>query len=184
VEMASTGEVACFGPTHHDAFLKAMMSTGMRMPQKNILVSIQEQLRDERTLPTLKKLSGLGFSLFATEKTAEYLAEQGVEVTLLYYREEGKASAEGRQPCIDDYIERREIEMVFMFSNQYSGRLDLNYAIRRLSVDYGVPLVTNMQVAKMFADSIEATGSTAGNLVTLDNRSVNEFYDERGIKGA
>merc|ERR1712194_191993 len=56
VEMASTGEVACFGPTHHDAFLKAMMSTGMRMPQKNILVSIQEQLRDERTLPTLQKL--------------------------------------------------------------------------------------------------------------------------------
>jgi len=184
VEMASTGEVACFGPTHHDAFLKAMMSTGMRMPQKNILVSIQEQLRDERTLPTLKKLSGLGFSLFATEKTAEYLREQGVEVTLLYYAEEGKASDEGRQPCIDDFIERREIGMVFMFSNQYSGRLDLNYAIRRLSVDYGVPLVTNMQVAKMFADSIEATGGTAGNLVTLDNRSVNEFYEERGIKGA
>ena len=74
--MASTGEVACFGPTHHDAFLKAMMSTGMRMPQKNILVSIQEQLRDERTLPTLQKLSGLGFSLFATEKTAEYLREK------------------------------------------------------------------------------------------------------------
>ena len=184
VEMASTGEVACFGPTHHDAFLKAMMSTGMRMPEKNILVSIQEKLRDERTLPTLKKLSGLGFSLFATEKTAEYLREQGVEVTLLYYAEEGKDSAEGRQPCIDDYIERREIGMVFMFSNQYSGRLDLNYAIRRLSVDYGVPLVTNMQVAKMFADSIEATGGTAGNLVTLDNRSVNEFYEERGIKGA
>merc|ERR1712127_394782 len=136
-------------------FLKAMMSTGMRMPQKNILVSIQEQLRDERTLPTLQKLSGLGFSLFATEKTAEYLREQGVEGTLLYYAEEGKASDEGRQPCIDDFIERREIGMVFMFSNQYSGRL-----------------VLNMQVAKMFADSIEATGGTAGNLVTLDNRSV------------
>ena len=33
-------------------------------------------------------------------------------------------------------------------------------------------------------DSSEATGGTAGNLVTLDNRSVNEFYEERGIKGA
>jgi len=184
VEMASTGEVACFGPTHHDAFLKAMMSTGMRMPQKNILVSIQEQLRDERTLPTLQKLSGLGFSLFATEKTAEYLREKGLEVTLLYYGEEGKASGEGKQPCIDDFIERREIEMVLMFSNQYSERIFTNYAIRRLSVDYGVPLVTNMQVAQMFADAIEATGGTAGNLVTLDPRSVNEFYEERGVKGA
>ena len=179
VEMASTGEVACVGKTHHDAFLKAMMSTGMRMPQKNILVSIQEKLRDERTLPTLKKLSGLGFKLFATEKTALYLNEQGVDATLLHY-----AGDECKQPCIDDFIERRELEMVFMFSNQYSERLELNYAIRRLAVDYGVPLVTNIQVAKMFADSIEATGSTAGNLVTLDQRSINEFYEERGIDGA
>ena len=179
VEMASTGEVACFGKTHHDAFLKSMMSTGMRMPKKNILVSIQEKLRDERTLPTLQKLVGLGFKLFATEKTALYLNEQGVDATLLHY-----AGDECKQPCIDDFIERRELEMVFMFSNQYSERLELNYAIRRLAVDYGVPLVTNIQVAKMFAESIEATGSTAGNLVTLDQRSVNEFYEERGIDGA
>jgi methylglyoxal synthase len=178
VEMASTGEVACFGPTHHDAFLKAMMSTGMRMPQKNILVSIQEQLRDERTLPTLQKLSALGFSLYATEKTAEYLREQSVEVTLLYYGESGQ------EPCIDDYIERREIEMVLMFSNQYSERIFTNYAIRRLSVDYGVPLVTNVQVAKLFADAVEATGGTAGNLPTLDPRSVHEMYEERGVTGA
>ena len=184
VEMASTGEVACFGPTHHDAFLKAMMSTGMRMPQKNILVSIQEQLRDERTLPTLQKLSSLGFSLYATEKTAEYLREQGVDVTLLYYGTGVEDGTARQEPCIDDFIEKRKIEMVLMFSNQYSERIFANYAIRRLAVDYGVPLITNMQVAKMFADSIEATGGTAGNLAALDPRSVHEFYEERGVVGA
>lgn len=41
VEMSSTGEVACFGPDRYDAFLKAMMSTGMKLPKSNILVSIQ-----------------------------------------------------------------------------------------------------------------------------------------------
>merc|ERR1719182_986577 len=47
VEMASTGEVACFGADKHEAFLKALMSTGFKMPEKSILVSVQESLQDE-----------------------------------------------------------------------------------------------------------------------------------------
>merc|ERR1712161_95794 len=40
VEMQSTGEVACFGVHHSEAFLKAMIATGFKIPEKNILVSI------------------------------------------------------------------------------------------------------------------------------------------------
>lgn len=40
VEMASTGEVACFGDDRYEAYLKAMMSTGFQMPKKAILLSI------------------------------------------------------------------------------------------------------------------------------------------------
>ena len=40
VEMASTGEVACFGENRHEAYLKAMLSTGFCMPRKGILLSI------------------------------------------------------------------------------------------------------------------------------------------------
>ena len=75
--MSSTGEVACFGKTHHDAFLKSMMSTGMRMPKKNILVSMQERLFAE-AVPAVRKLQELGYTLFATKKTSAYLEEQGV----------------------------------------------------------------------------------------------------------
>ena len=38
--MASTGEVACFGDDRFEAYLKAQMSTGFRIPKKNILLSI------------------------------------------------------------------------------------------------------------------------------------------------
>merc|ERR1711865_1175438 len=47
VEMASTGEVACFGADKHEAFLKALMSTGFKLPEKNILVSVQDSLQDD-----------------------------------------------------------------------------------------------------------------------------------------
>ena len=40
VEMASTGEVACFGENRNEAYLKAMMSTGFQIPKKAILLSI------------------------------------------------------------------------------------------------------------------------------------------------
>ena len=40
VEMASTGEVACFGESRCDAYIKAAMSAGFRLPKKNILISI------------------------------------------------------------------------------------------------------------------------------------------------
>ena len=40
VEMASTGEVACFGETRGEAYVKALLSSGFKLPKKNILLSI------------------------------------------------------------------------------------------------------------------------------------------------
>lgn len=40
VEMASTGEVACFGENRYEAYLKSMISTGFVIPQRSILLSI------------------------------------------------------------------------------------------------------------------------------------------------
>lgn len=40
VEMSSTGEVACFGDDRYEAYLKAQLSTGFKIPKKNILLSI------------------------------------------------------------------------------------------------------------------------------------------------
>jgi carbamoyl-phosphate synthase/aspartate carbamoyltransferase/dihydroorotase len=40
VEMASTGEVACFGENRYEAYLKALMSTGMAFPKRSILLSV------------------------------------------------------------------------------------------------------------------------------------------------
>jgi carbamoylphosphate synthase large subunit len=178
VEMASTGEVACFGPDKFDAFLKSLMSTGMKLPRKNILVSIQERERNERTLPTLQKLAGLGYQLYGTDKTANFLFDAGVPVTKLAYAD-GPGGPEADN-CIDTFIARGDIHLVLMFSNQFSQRILINYAIRRLAVDYGVPLITNIQVAQMFAESLEAagakaTGDKANDEVVLDVRSLHEW---------
>lgn len=40
VEMKSTGEVACFGTSKYEAFLKAMLSAGFKLPGKTALLSV------------------------------------------------------------------------------------------------------------------------------------------------
>lgn len=56
VEMASTGEVACFGKDKYEAYLKALLSTGMTMPKKNVLLSIGSFKEKLEMLPSVQKL--------------------------------------------------------------------------------------------------------------------------------
>jgi carbamoyl-phosphate synthase/aspartate carbamoyltransferase len=73
VEMASTGEVACFGKTRYEAFLKALISTGFKLPKKNILLSVGVYKEKLEILPYAKILVSLGYNLFGTTGTAEVI---------------------------------------------------------------------------------------------------------------
>ncbi|KAI4797481.1 carbamoyl-phosphate synth, partial [Aureobasidium sp. EXF-8845] len=83
VEMASTGEVACFGRTKYEAYMKALIATGFRLPKKNILLSIGAYKDKQELLPSIEKLHKLGYSLYATAGTADFLEEHGVPCKFL-----------------------------------------------------------------------------------------------------
>ena len=87
----------------------------MKLPRSNILVSIQERERTDKLLPTLQTLSRLGYHLYATDKTAEFIQAQGLPVTMLAY----PGPDAQQENCIDDYISRGDIHLVLMFSNQF-----------------------------------------------------------------
>ncbi|PHJ23419.1 carbamoylphosphate synthetase, partial [Cystoisospora suis] len=69
VEMRSTGEVACFGSSKHEAFLKAVLSTGAELPlvQRSLLVSAGPLAAKLELEPCLKLLLDMGFTIYATE---------------------------------------------------------------------------------------------------------------------
>ena len=66
VEMASTGEVACFGRTKYEAYIKGLISTGFKLPKKNILLSIGSFKDKMEMLPSVEKLHKMGYKLYAT----------------------------------------------------------------------------------------------------------------------
>ena len=78
VEMASTGEVACFGRDKYEAYLKALISTGIVPPKKNVLFSVGGFKEKVELLPSVQKLQAAGYNIFATSGTADFLSEHGV----------------------------------------------------------------------------------------------------------
>merc|ERR1712066_1086442 len=77
VEMQSTGEVACFGVNQYDAFLKAMVAAGFKLPTKNILICIGPMQQKTEFLQCAQLLVDMGYQLYATKSTHEVLQSHG-----------------------------------------------------------------------------------------------------------
>merc|ERR1712190_602212 len=73
VEMQSTGEVACFGVNQHDAFLKAMIAAGFKLPKKNVLISIGPSQQKQEFVQYAQMLADMAYQLYATKNTNEWL---------------------------------------------------------------------------------------------------------------
>lgn len=78
--MSSTGEVACFGENRHEAYLKALLSTGFKIPKRNILVSVGSSHHKHEVLPSIRMLHELGYTLYGSPGTAKFYRESGIPV--------------------------------------------------------------------------------------------------------
>lgn len=78
--MVSTGEVACFGENAYEAYLKALLSTGFRLPKKNILLSVGTFKDKMQLLESVKILESFGFNLFASRGTADFYSEHNINI--------------------------------------------------------------------------------------------------------
>lgn len=149
VEMASTGEVGCFGNTLEEAFLKSMMATGFRLPEKNILLSIGRSADKASFLEAAEKLQAMGYRLFATEGTHDFLKDHGVKTKCLYKVSEKKS------PNLLDALKDGKLDLVVNIPRSYAHEnLTDGYKIRRAAIDGNIPLLTNLQVAKLIVQSL------------------------------
>ncbi len=150
VDMASTGEVGCIGENYYEAILKAMLSVGYRIPVKNVLISSGPSRGKIELLNSAKMLRSRGYNIFATEGTSRFFTENGVENTHLYWPDESDKS-----PNTIDFIKEKKIDLVINIPKNYTNReLQNGYQIRRSSIDYNIPLITNARVASAFIYSI------------------------------
>lgn len=150
VDMASTGEVACIGENFYEAILKSMMSVGYTIPKKNILISSGPSRSKIELLESARMLAERGYNLYATEGTARFFTENGVPNTMLHWPDE-----EDRQPNVMEYLKNKKIDLVINIPKNFTRReLRNGYNIRRASIDFNIPLITNSRVASAFVYAI------------------------------
>ncbi len=153
VEMASTGEVACLGWDFDEAFLKALLSVGFRFPLRRVLLSTGPVEGKAYFLKGLRMLESLGVEFYATHGTARFMRENGLEPNEVFWPLEDGA------PNALEVIRNGGLDLVINIPKDH-GREELtnDYIIRRAAVDYGVPLVTNLQIAQRLAEALSRLG--------------------------
>ncbi|CAL8578602.1 Carbamoyl-phosphate synthase [Xanthoria parietina] len=158
VEMASTGEVACFGRDKYEAYIKALVSTGFKLPKKNILLSLGSLKEKMEILPSIRKLHDLGYKLFASPGTAEYLQEHGIDVKYLESLS-NESENQKSQYSMDQHLANNLIDLYINLPSSNRFRRPANYMsegyrTRRMAVDYQTPLITNVKNAKMLIEAL------------------------------
>jgi carbamoyl-phosphate synthase large subunit len=149
VEMASTGEVACLGEDFEEAFLKALLSVGYYLPVRNVLLSTGPAEDKAAFLESARILRSLGINLFATTGTANFLRGNGIDTTMVHW------PSEQQQPNGLELLRQKRVDLVVNIPKNYQeDELTNDYMIRRKAIDFGIPLITNIQLAQRFVEAL------------------------------
>ena len=165
VEMASTGEVACFGNDVEEAYLKAIIATGGSIPTKGVFISLGGKEKKLDFLESAKQLHDLGIPLYATARTCEFLQSHGIDATMLYKIHENCA------PNVLTYFRDNKIDLAInIVDGHIKKELDDDYAMRRYAVDHNIQLFTKVKQARLFVNAI-----VNKNLASIPIKSWNEY---------
>ena len=146
VEMTSTGESACLGGSLEEAWLKAAIANGMRLPGRTVLLSVGTDEQRVKLLEPVRALADAGFLIYATGGTHQFLQRQGVNSELVH-----KVS-EGTSPSVVDLMVGGMVECVVNVPKRMADETTLTdgYHIRRAAADLGIPLVNDAELARLF----------------------------------
>ena len=145
----------------------------------NVLISVGGDELKKQIIPLAKKIKSLGFTIFATEDTAKALKNNGVEAVRLY-----KVHEFGKEPNIMACLQEGHIDMVINIpmpttvEQEFKTILEDEYKIRRMAVDYNIPVIINLQLAKAVVDAIENVREKKVNIKSLNeyHSSLKEIY--------
>ncbi|KAF8915218.1 hypothetical protein CPB85DRAFT_1375175 [Mucidula mucida] len=184
VEMASTGEVACFGRDKYEAYLKALISTGIVLPKKNILFSVGSYREKLEILPSVQKLSAAGYNIFATSGTADFLTEHNVPCKYLETLGEDNRDQQKSEYSLTQHLANNLIDMYINLPSKNHYRRPASYTskgyhTRRMAVDFAVPLITNVKNAKMLTEAL--VRKLPLDVSTVDSKSSHQTYVFPGL---
>jgi len=147
-EMRSTGEVMGIDFDFGIAFAKSQAGAGSPLPlQGGVFISVNDHDKPQ-FLEVAEQLADLGFHLFATRGTCEFLRKHGVSSMMVFKVKEAR-------PNLVDFIINNSIHMVINTFTGEQSRFDEG-AIRSTAISRSIPLFTTVAAAKAATQGIRA----------------------------
>jgi len=175
-EMRSTGEVMGIDSNFPKAFAKSQEAAYGGLPSEGaVFVSVADRDKRAIVLPVLR-LSQLGFTILATEGTAEVLARNGIEARVVRKYGMGQAGS-AAEPSIVDLINDGLVDVVINTPSGRSARAD-GYEIRTATVAADKPLFTTIAQLGAAVASFEAIRDG------FDVRSLQDYALDRARRRA
>ncbi len=148
-EMKSTGEVMGIDAEFDRAVYKGLLAAGFELDQEGgVLVTVADRDKEE-VYPLVKKLNDLGYSVYATSGTADFLIRKGLMVNKVGKINSGK-------PNLLDEIDSGKINIVINTFTKGKEPSRDGFRIRRASVERNIPCFTSLDTVKAFLFAIES----------------------------
>ncbi len=162
-EMKSTGEAMLPGKTLEEAVAKYLKFHRISLHGNSVaLISVRDEDKDQ-IVNIGKEFSNIGIKIFATPGTRKVLTENGIDCDVVYKMEDL------RRPNVEDFILEHKPDIVVNTPSLRSGPIRDGNQIRRLSVKYGIPLITNIKLA-----TITLIGA---NSVATKSREIRSYWN-------
>ncbi len=163
-EMRSTGEVMGMDRTFGDAIIKSHISSGNTLPlEGSVFISLQTRDKTQRAVEIARGYKELGFKIYATRGTAQYLTEHGIETEAVLKHYEGR-------PSIVDNIKNGEVQILINTPLGENARYD-EYVMGQTAMRYKIPFFTTLAAADASLEGIRALRHGR-----IEVRSLQEYY--------
>jgi len=162
-EMKSTGEVMGSSPSFGEAYAKALLGAGTRLPlEGTAFISVNDNDKRAHVVHLAKELVNLGFHIIATGGTREFLVKNGVEADLVSKVHEGR-------PNIIDHMINGEIALAINTPFGKSAFVDDTY-IRRSALQLNIPCITTLTAATACVEGIRSLRAGASTIASLQEQ--------------
>lgn len=141
VEMASTGEVVCFGDDLQEAFYTSWLATEQNVSGNSLFISLPDEQK-HKFLTELQLLADEGWKLYATTGTHDFLKRNKIKSKLVHKIHEKKDTS------VATYILNKKFDLMVCLPSSDKDNQDA-YTIRRLGIDNHVPLMTNPETGRL-----------------------------------
>ncbi len=155
-EMKSTGEVLGLSTTYSEAMYKAILASNFRFPPRGagILLTVRDSDKSD-LVPLASRLFNLGYELYGTGGTANYLNKQGIPCSIARKAEEG-------QPSVLDMVTGGRVRLLINTESPHSNESGTNgFRLRRMAIEHGIATITSLDTLVAVVECLEKNLSPA-----------------------